>query len=156
MTAAARRWWQQRDARERTLLGVAVALVLAALLWTLALAPALKTLRQHGTHVQQLQSRLAQMQALQAQANSLQAGPPLDAAAAQQALQTHTTALLGAQASLSGHAGGATVTLRAASPQALGRWLATIRTEAHARVVASRLQRQAEGWSGTVQLALPE
>ena len=149
-------WWRQRALRERVLLGGCAALVLLALLWSLALAPALHTLRQHGAHTAQLQATLTHMQSLQAQAQSLQGHSSLTAPQAQQALQTHTTSLLGKQAELTTRIGGATATLHAVSPQALGRWLATIRTEAHAKVVQSRLQRNAEGWSGSVQLSLPE
>lgn len=154
--AALTLWWRQRAPREQTLLVACTALVLLALLWSLAMAPALKTLRQHAAHSAQLQTTLAQMQALQAQAQGLQQHGKQDGAQAQQALQNQTASLLGTQASLALRNGGATVTLRGASPQALGRWLATIRTEAHAQVVQSRLQRNAEGWSGSVQLSLPQ
>jgi general secretion pathway protein M len=149
-------WWRQRAPREQALLGAGLALVLVALLWALALAPALQTLRRHDARVAQLQATLGRMQALEAQARQLQGQARLDGASAQQALQTHTRTLLGPQAELTARMGGASVTLRAVSPQALGRWLASVRTEAHAKVVQSRLQRTAEGWSGSVQLALPE
>jgi general secretion pathway protein M len=149
-------WWRQRVPREQALLVACTALVLLALLWSLALAPALKTLRQHTVRSAQLQTTLAHMQSLQAQAQGLQGQGKQDAAQAQQALQNQTASLLGPQAVVALRSGGATVTLRSASPQALGRWLATIRTEAHAQVVQSRLQRNAEGWSGSVQLSLPQ
>lgn len=151
-----RAWWRQRPPREQALLLVCAALVLAALLWSLALAPALKTLRQHPAQRAQLQATLAQMQALQAQAQSLQGQAKPTEAQAQQALQNQTASLLGPQAALALHGGSATVTLRGASPQALGRWLAGVRTEAHAQVLQARLQHNAEGWSGSVQLGLPQ
>lgn len=151
-----RAWWRQRPPREQALLLACAALVLAALLWSLALAPALKTLRQHPAQRAQLQATLAQMQALQAQAQSLQGQAKPTEAQAQQALQNQTASLLGPQAALALHGGSATVTLRGASPQALGRWLAGVRTEAHAQVLQARLQRNAEGWSGSVQLGLPQ
>lgn len=154
--ATLRAWWHQRPPREQALLAACAALVLLALLWSLALAPALKTLRQHGARSAQLQATLTQMQALQAQAQGLQGQGKPDGAQAQQALQNQTASLLGPQAALALRSGGATVTLHGTSPQALGRWLATIRTEAHAQVVQSRLQRNAEGWSGSVQLSLPQ
>lgn len=149
-------WWRQRALRERALLGACAALVLLALLWSLALAPALKTLRQHPARSAQLQATLAQMQRLEAQAQHLQGQSSLGGSQAQQALQTQTSSLLGAHADLAARTGGATVTLRSVPPQALGRWLAAIRTEARAKVLQSRLQRNTEGWSGSVQLSLPE
>lgn len=149
-------WWRQRAPREQALLGTGLALVLVALLWMLALAPALKTLHQHDSRVAQLQDELGRMQTLEAQARQLQGQPLPSGVQALQALQTHTHTLLGQQAELSARMGGASVTLRAVPPQLLARWLSTVRTEARARVVQSRLQRTAEGWSGNVQLALPE
>jgi general secretion pathway protein M len=157
MTAQAlRTWWLQRAAREQALVVGAAGLVLLALVWGLALAPALKTLRQHDARMAQLQAGLSQMQGLESQAKQLQSQSAIGGTQAQQALQTHTTSLLGKQAELATRAGGATITLRGVSPTALGRWLATIRTEAHAKVVQSRLQRNAEGWSGSVHVTLPE
>lgn len=149
-------WWRQRAPREQSLLAAGLALMLLALLWMLALAPALKTLRQHDARVATLQTELARMQALEVLARQLQAQSAPGGDSAQQALQTQTSTLLGKQAELSLRIGGASATLRAVSPQALGRWLAAIRTEAHAKVVQARLQRTAEGWSGSVQLTLPE
>ncbi|MDT8992559.1 type II secretion system protein GspM [Curvibacter sp. APW13] len=151
-------WWRQRDPREQTLLALAGAVLALALVWMLALAPALKTLRQHDARVAELQGTLSRMQALQAQAQALQAqaGSAIDANLAQQALQQQTTALLGKQADLSLRAGGASVTLRTVTPAALARWLTSVRAEAHAKVELARLQRSGEGWSGTVQLSLPQ
>lgn len=149
-------WWRQRAPREQQLLAGCLALVLLALLWMLALAPALKTLGQHDARMATLQTELAHMQALEAQARQLKTQSAPGGGNAQQALQVQTDTLLGKQADLSVRTGGATATLRAVSPQALGRWLAAIRTEAHAKVVQARLQRSAQGWSGNVQLSLPE
>ena len=149
-------WWRQRAAREQVMLGAAATLLVLALLWVLALAPALKTLRQHAARTAQMQATLTQMQGLEAQAKLLQGQGSLGGAAAQQALQTHTSSLLGKQADIAARNGGASITLRSVSPQALGRWLATVRTEAHAQVLQSRLQRNADGWSGSMQLRLPE
>ncbi|TXH87805.1 MAG: type II secretion system protein M [Rhodoferax sp.] len=153
---AVQSWWSQRAPREQYLLAAGLALVLAALLWMLALAPALKTLRQHDARVATLQAELGRMQVLEAQAHQLQAQAAPGGDSAQQALQAQTSTLLGKQAELALRSGGATATLRAVSPQALGRWLAAIRTEVHAKVVQARLQRTADGWSGSVQLVLPE
>lgn len=149
-------WWAQRVPRERMLLGMALGVLLLAVLWRLALAPAFATLRQHDARMARLQAQLGHMQALEVQAGYYQRQAALSGAQAQQALQTHTTGLLGKQAELTTRLGGATVSLRGVPPSALARWLATIRTEARAKVVQSRLQRNADGWSGSVQLTLPE
>lgn len=149
-------WWRQLAARERALISACAVFLLLALLWGVALAPALRTLRQHDANIVQLRASLSHMQSLQAQAKLIEGHGSISGNAAQRALQSHTNSLLGKQAELAIRNGGATVTLRGVSPQALGHWFATIRTEARAKVLQSHLQRTTEGWSGSVQLSLPE
>jgi general secretion pathway protein M len=155
MSAALRRWWGQRAPREQRMLSVALALVGAALLWWLGMAPALRSLRQWEAQASQLQAQLQTMRGLQAEAQSLQAQPPLSTGAAQQALQS-TLGALGTSGSLVVQGTLATVTLRGTSPQALAQWLARARTEARLAPSQATLSRDTKGdWNGTLQLPLP-
>lgn len=155
MSASMRHWWSQRAPREQRMLGIALALVGVALLWWLGVAPALRSLRQWETQAPRLEAQLQTMRGLQAEAQSLQAQPPLSTAAAQQALQS-TLGALGTSGSVVVQGTLATVTLRGASPQALAQWLARARTEARLAPSQANLSRDAKGgWNGTLQLPLP-
>ena len=66
-----RQRWQTVSPREQRLVVAALLLVLVALLWWLAIAPALATLRSAQSQRQQLDSQLQQMQRLQVQAQAL-------------------------------------------------------------------------------------
>lgn len=155
MSTALRHWWTQRAPREQRMLGIALALVAVALLWWLGVAPALRSLRQWETQSLQLQTQLQTMRGLQAEAQGLQAQPPLSTAAAQQALQG-TLGALESSGGLVVQGTLATVTLRGTSPQALAQWLARVRTEARLAPSQASLSRDTKGgWSGTLQLPLP-
>lgn len=147
-------WWAQRAPREKTILQFAALLVAAALLWSVALAPALRTLRTFDDKHRSQEAQLQAMLRLQAQAQSLQSQPRLSQAAAVQALQTSVQQVLGPKADFSNNAGNATVTLRGVSAEALAQWLASARTEAHASPVQARLSRTGNTWSGTLQMGL--
>ena len=79
--------WQALAPREQSLVLVASTLVALALLWWLALAPALQTLRSAPARHASLDAQLQHMQALQAEALQLQAQPRANADEAQRALQ---------------------------------------------------------------------
>ena len=147
-------WWAQRAPREKTILQFAALLVAAALLWSVALAPALRTLRTFDDKHRSQEAQLQAMLRLQAQAQSLQSQPRLSQAAALQALQTSVQQVLGPKADFSNNAGNATVTLRGVTAEALAQWLASARTEAHASPVQARLSRAGNTWSGTLQIGL--
>ena len=63
--------WAALQPREKTLVLASAVLVLAALLWWLALAPAFKTLRSAPQQHQALDAQLEQMNRLQAQATQM-------------------------------------------------------------------------------------
>lgn len=153
---ALRAWWTTLGTRERALLGLGGAVLLLALLWSLALSPALRVLRGHGPRVAQLEQQLTQMQQWQAQAQGLQALARPAPGTAPRALDEASKRLLGRQSHWDIRTGTASFTLRAVPAQALAQWLAAVRSDARARVVQARLQRSEQGWSGTVQVALPE
>ena len=153
--ATLRIWWDQRPAREQHLLQLCGLLVAAALLWSLALAPALRTLRSFETQRAAQSTQLQTMLRLQAQAQALQALPPLSQAAATQALQLSVQQTLGASADMVVHGDNASVTLRNVSAESLAQWLASARTNARCTPLQAHLTRTAAGWSGTLQMALP-
>lgn len=154
-TLPARQWWQQRNAREKSLLRAVALLLALALLWALALAPAVRTLRSFDGQYARQEAQLQTMLRLQAQAQRLQAQPTLAPASAAQALQASVQQAFGAQASVSLQANSATVNVREVSAQALAQWLASARTQAHAAPQQARLTHSAQGWSGTLQMDLP-
>ena len=147
-------WWAQRPPREQHLLRAAALLVSAALLWTVAIAPAWRTVRAYPAQRSTLDAQLQTMQALQAQAQALRAQPVADPRTAPAALQA-TVNTLGTQAHLVLADRQATVTLRKVDADALARWLARTRSEARLVPNQAKLQQEAGAWSGTVQFTLP-
>ena len=73
--AALRARWNGLAPREKTLVFAASALVTLALLWWVALAPALATLRNADSQHRTLDAQLQQMLRLQSQAKAMQAQP---------------------------------------------------------------------------------
>lgn len=151
---AAARWWAQRPAREQRLLTLATVLVLGALLWTLGIAPALRTVKAYPAQRGTLDAQLQSMQALQARAQSLQSQPAVDSRAAQAALQ-NSVASLGVKANLVVVGQQATVTLKGVDAAVLTQWLARARSEARLVPAQAKLSREGSAWSGTLQFNLP-
>lgn len=167
--------WKALAPREQQLVLAAGALVALALLWWVALAPALGTLRTAPERHAALDAQLQRMQSLQAEALQLQSSPrntPGDAAAT---LRSSLTQRLGASAQLNLLGDRATVTLKGAPADALAQWLAQARSNALAVPVEARLTRSPAAapsanaaaalgngpatapprWDGTLVLALP-
>lgn len=125
--------WAALAMRERRLVAAAVTLVALALLWWIALAPALRTLATAPAEHAQLDAQLQQMATLQSRAKMLQSQPRLSRDDAMRALETSLRQGLGSNAQLTTAGGdGATVTLRAAPADAVAQWLAQARGNAHA------------------------
>ena len=99
--------WAQMPSRERRLVVLGVSVVALALLWWLALAPALHTLRGAPEQHRQLDGQLQRMRQLQAQAQSLQQRPQTQLADAKRALALGGTWLYLQVAHGSGHRVGA-------------------------------------------------
>lgn len=155
-TLALHAWWSQRPPREKALLRGGGVLLGMALVWSVALAPALRTLRSYETQRAAQEAQLQTMLGLQAQAQAAQALPRLTPATAAQALQTSVTQAFGTHAELTLAGGTATVTLRGVDAAALAQWLANARVNARAAPVQARLTHAANGWSGSLQMALPQ
>lgn len=154
--------WAALQPREKTLVLAGAALVLAALLWWLALAPALKTLRNAPQQHQALDAQLQQMKRLQAQATQMQSQPVLDQDAARRALDAAVKQRLGATTQVNVVGDRATVILKGVPADAIAPWLAQVRTNARALPVEVKLNRSSTPsaaaqpqWDGTVVLALP-
>lgn len=146
--------WRSVSPREQRWVLLAGVLLSLALLWWLALAPALAVLKAAPAQHRALDAQLQQMQRLQAQAKALQAQPVLSADAARQALEAALKPL-GAGAQMTTQIDRVTVTLKAVPANALAQWLATARQNAHTAPVEAHLVRNpAGGWDGTLVLNL--
>lgn len=148
-------WWARLAAREKTLLATAAWLLLVALLWSLAVAPALVTLRSFDAKRAALEQQVQRMLQLAAQARALQAQPVLPAGSAPQALQATVTKAFGNQAELVFAGGSATVTLHNVRDEVLAQWLVSARVDARATPAQARLTRTSGGWNGSLQMGLP-
>ena len=160
--------WKARAPREQSLVLAAGALGALALLWWVALAPALATLRTAPARHAALDAQLQRMHGLQAEALQLQAAPrsaPSDAVAS---LRSALTQRLGTTAQLSLVGDRATITLKGAPADALAQWLTQARSNALAVPVEARLTRSTAvapvgntpaanlpRWDGSLVLALP-
>ncbi len=132
-----------------------VALLLALLLWMVAVAPALRILRAAPAQLETLDRQLQSMQEMAAQAKVLQNRPTLTRDDALRALELSVQQRLGASAQLSVSGQRVTVTLKGAAPDGLAQWLSQARIGARAIASQARLTRGATGWDGTVVLDLP-
>lgn len=167
--------WDALAPRERRLAGWAIALIVLALAWWLALAPALRTLGLAQAEHARLDAQLRQMSTLAAQAKALQGQPKASRDDALRALESSVRQQLGPNAQLSsaGAGDGATVMLRGVPAEALAQWLAQARGNARALPSEVHLTRaqpapQPAGatagnaqeparlrWDGTLVMSLP-
>ncbi|MPM55920.1 hypothetical protein SDC9_102718 [bioreactor metagenome] len=160
--------WKALAAREQILVLAASAIVLLALVWWVALAPALKTLRAAPAEHAQLDSQLQHMRSLQQEALELQKAPRVQGEDAAKVLQTSLTQALGATAQVAVVGDRATVTLKAAPAAALGQWLSQVRSNVRAVPIQAKLVRSGASsgnkpatdnppahWDGTLVLSLP-
>ena len=147
--------WRNVLPREQRLALLALGVVLLALLWWGAVAPALKVLRTAPQQHLVLDAQNQQMQRLQAQALALRAQPVITANEARSALEASLKPL-GDSAQMVVQVERVTVTLKAVSPDALAQWLATARQNARTVPTEARLTRNTAGaWDGSVVLQLP-
>ncbi|MBK6005320.1 type II secretion system protein M [Ramlibacter ginsenosidimutans] len=153
---AAFAWWNGLAPRERALVAGATGLVLLALLWWVALGPAISTLRAADAQHRALDAQVAHMQRLQAQAKAMQSLPRQNPDEAMRQLEAAVRQQLGANARYSNVGDRVTVTLANVPAGALAQWLAQVRTNARAIPGEAHLTRNAGGgWDGSVVLALP-
>ena len=146
--------WAGVSPREQRLVWAALALVTVALLWWVALAPALTTLRKAEQQRPALDAEWQQMQRLQAQAQALQAQPRPSAEDARRLLEASVKPL-GATAQMAVQGDRVTVSLKGISADALAQWLAQARLNARVVPSEAHLNHNSAGtWDGTLVLIL--
>ncbi len=147
-------WWHTRTARERRALQLAGAVLGAAGLWMLLVAPAWRTLQGADAENARLDAQWAEMQALAADAVRLRKTPVVAPVEAVAALHAATTQL-GNKGQLSIRGERAVITLQGLSLDELGPCLQALRSGARTRPIEMSLTRDAGGYSGNLVLALP-
>ena len=151
--APAAQWWAVRSARDRRLLGLAGTVLGLFITWSLAVQPAWRTLQVAPVQRDALDGQWQAMQRLAAEAKDLRAAPPVSIEQSSAALRA-ATERLGDQGRLAMQGERAVLTLQGVSTSQLRDWLAEARSGARARPVEARLTRAAQGYSGTVVVAL--
>ena len=151
--SALRQRWQALGARDRRLAGLGMAVLGAFVLWTLAVQPAWRTLRDAPAQRDALEQQLQQMRTLAAEAQQLRGAPALGAEQSAAALRA-ASERLGTKARLSLQGERAVLTLNGVSSAQLREWLAEARAGARARPVEAQLTRNAQGFNGSIVLSL--
>ncbi len=152
--AGLRARWAGLELRERRMVALAAAIVATFLLWTLGLAPALRTLQTAPAQIDRLDHELAAMRQQAAQAASWRGAPRVPREAAVAALQV-AAGRLGEAAKLSVQGERATLAVNGIGAGALRDFLAEARSGARARPLEASLSRSGSGYMGTLVLALP-
>ncbi|PAT32358.1 general secretion pathway protein GspM [Vandammella animalimorsus] len=170
--APLRQRWHNLQARERSMLALAAAVVAGGLLWALALQPAWRTWQSYEPRRLALEQQLQHMQAMRQQAQQLQqqlassataSSTPAALAAAVEASAKRLLAAPGQSADaapqLTVAGDRATVRLRAVPAAQLLQWLREVRETTRSQPVQVQLSRDAGNgtprWSGHIVLALP-
>jgi general secretion pathway protein M len=150
---ALRERWRGLGARDRRLALLALAVLGAFLLWTVALQPAWRTLRDTPAQRDLLDLQWQEMRSLAAEAQQLRNAPALSAEQSAAALRA-ASERLGPKARLSLQGDRAVLTLNGVSGEQLREWLAEARAGARARPVEAQLSRGAQGFTGSVVLSI--
>ena len=145
--------WSALAVRERRYVGIAAALVGAAVLWMFTIQPAWHVVRDAPAKLDQLELQLQQMQRMQSESAVLRSAPPVAPSQAAAALKA-ATERLGDGAKLVLQGDRATLTLTAVSADALRAWLQEVRSAARARPVEMQLLRNPRGFNGSLVVTL--
>ena len=138
--------------RERLLVAAAVVVVALYAAWSLAVAPALRTVRTAPATLDALDAQLQDIQRLAGESRGMREVTPVSARQSCETLRAATTRL-GTAGRLTLQQDRATLTLTNIQGQALAAWLNEARSAARARVVDAQLTRNAQGFSGSIVLA---
>ena len=145
--------------RERRAVTLAVWVVGLGLLWWLAIAPALTTLRQAPERHASLDVQLGLMRGMAATAQALRAQTTAQPPARDDVLRAleQASAAVGATAQLAVQGERATLTLNNTAPDALAQWLTQVRINARLVPVEAKLSRPGNppGWTGTLVVGGP-
>lgn len=148
--------WQALAPREKLMVAAGLAVVGIAIVWMLALGPALSTLRTSEAQHRALDAQLQRMLSLQTQAQSLQSQPRQNYDEALRQLELSVRQRLGTTARMSVAGERVTLTLAGTAPDALAQWLTQARVNARALPSEAHVTRNSGGtWEGTVTLSLP-
>lgn len=155
-TQQLRQRWAALAPREQALVGAAVAILALALLWWVALAPAIATLRAADAQHRALDAQLQQMRRLQAQAKVMQSQPRQSHDDALRELEAAIREQLGVSARYTIAGERVTISLINTPADGLARWLTQVRSNARALPGEAKLARNASGgWDGTLVVTLP-
>ena len=155
MTDAFKIWFEQRAPREQRLFCALAVLAVAALVWWLAIAPALQTYRETSAAHAKLDAELAHMQAMAEEAKQLKATPRINRALAQMWLEGSIHKL--GKASMSTQGGRVQINFVGATPEVLALWLAEARSKAQLLPLQANWKRSANVadplWDGSLVMA---
>jgi general secretion pathway protein M len=155
-TAMLKARWEALRPREQAMVAAAVLIVGVALVWLIAIGPALATLRNAEEQRRALDAQLQHMRALQSQAQALQSQPKLGYDEALRLLEQSVRQRLGTTARMVIAGERVNITLTGTAPDALAQWLTQVRVNARALPSEARLTRNPAGlWEGTLVLTLP-
>ena len=151
------------NAREQRAIAILGALLGVLLFWSIAIAPALHTLRDSDHRRAQIAQQQAHMQALQNQAQALQTRTPLSRDEALRSLQSLS---VGTSMPLSVQGDRVSVELKAVPAHTLAHWLAQAHRQAQTLPIEAHLTRSTSGttsattstevmWDGQLVLQLP-
>ena len=149
--------WAALAPREQRGVRLALAVLAALLVWTVLLAPALRTLQKADQQRAALDGEMDAMQRLQLRAQALQAQATVSPKEAARALQA-SLATLGTAAKLTVVGDQATLSLQAVKGTALAQWLAQSGAAVRLQPLQAHLVRDADSpasWSGTLVVGLP-
>jgi general secretion pathway protein M len=147
--------FSQLSPREQTGIRWALAMLSGAVLWFVAIAPALQVWQNSQKQLSVLAQQHADMMALQTQAKQWQSRSSLGTEASASMLQS-LCANLGEKVKCSRQAQRMTVDVKGISPQALAQAWTQARSQAQAVLLETHLQRQGEAWDGQWVWSLPE
>jgi len=145
--------WAQLSRREQSRVRGALLILALALVWFVALRPAIATLRNAKSQGPQLRAQLQDMLQLQAQAHVLQALPPAQTQDSKNLLEA-ALPTLGAMAQMSLTGDRVTITLEGSSADALAQWLTQARLNARARPLELHLTQSQGLWKGRIVLQM--
>lgn len=166
LRAALSQAWHQRTPRERLFMQVAAWVLVTFGLWSLAIAPALRTWHEAPTRQAALDATSNQMQQLQAQAQAFKKPQAVTRAEALRWLEDNIPTQLGTETHWQLQGERLSVQLSETSPEQLASWLGQARERAQALPVQAQLQQaspasktdatgQAVRWNGSLLLSLP-
>lgn len=161
--ASVRQRWASLAQREQNLMLIASTILLLALTWSIALAPALRSLESAPERRAAADRDLQAMLQLQSQVELLRQRPQVNNTDVNAQLEQSLKAEMATTAQMQWLGNRVQVTLNNAPAPALARWLSQVRDNSHASVAEMKLSRAPADtkdatlirWSGNLLLDLP-